>query len=123
MSSRLERALERARKVPGLARRLADVVEAVVEDAEQADRDYEKFHWGRAPTEATWERVPNVRPGDVLSSLGELSEVAYETKKGGEHAIYVHAFDAPKPHLGATSDGGLVIVGGNYRVTRRGIVG
>lgn len=69
-------------------------------------------------------RAPTVEPGSVLYRLGELTEVAYWAEKDGEEAIWVHDFSRRNlPTLAATSTGGLVVVGGGYRVTRRGIVG
>lgn len=61
-------------------------------------------------------------PGEVFE-LGTLSAVTYETTKGREHADWEHEFEGERPTLNADRDGNLVILGGSYRVTPRGIVG
>ncbi len=64
-------------------------------------------------------------PRGPLYELGELTEVGYAALKGKDRleAEYIHRFEAPMPRLAATLDGGLVIVGGGYRITPAGIVG
>ncbi len=61
----------------------------------------------------------------VLVELGELAGVIYRSARGGTPCprTYVHFFDDP-PTLAADPDGRrLFIVGGRYRITRRGIEG
>jgi len=90
----------------------------------QAAELYERFHWGNAPTELVEsEGCPMVQPGDVLVVLGELDRIDYETTKGDLEAVFFHNFEDERPRLCMTRDGRLVIVGGTYRVTERGIVG
>jgi hypothetical protein len=57
-------------------------------------------------------------------AIGALVGVVYETVRDGEQQLYVHEFrKASRPLLAATFDGTrLVIVGGRYRFTERGIV-
>lgn len=121
--SKLARLLRRAEKIPGFAEIVADSLEAWIEDVERADGSFRRTHWGDEAEGAELADVPIVRPGEAVTSLGELAEIAYEGQKGGEWVIWVHPFEDPRPHLAYTATGGLVIVGGNYRVTERGIVG
>lgn len=115
-------AMRRAGDVPGLQEAIADAVGRMESGGRAAAKEYEAFHWGRpADATAAWE-APLVRPHDVLTELGELAEIAYETHKD-ERAIWVHPFESPRPVLASTAKGRLVVVGGSYRVTRRGIVG
>ena len=86
-----------------------------------AEHAYEAFHWGRRPKRRRLHEVPT--PLEVFE-LGKLRAVEYETRKGSQHAIWVHHFGWPRPVLTGTSDGRLgPILGGNARVTERGIVG
>jgi hypothetical protein len=83
--------------------------------------EFEKFHWGRKAKRKKRHRVKQHRE---VYELGRVREIGYETKKGGENAIWVHQFERPYPTLTATEDGKLgPIVGGGYRVTPRGIEG
>lgn len=86
-----------------------------------AEGAYEDFHWGRRPKRRKLHSVPT--PSEVFE-LGKLRAVEYETRKGNQHAIWVHQFGWPRPVLTGTADGRLgPILGGNARVTTRGIVG
>lgn len=89
----------------------------------RAERAFRRFHWGDDPEQTVKRSAPRVNPGDVLVELGPLVEVVYETHKAGKTYNWVHAFKGPLPVLAQTLDGRLVIVGGGYRVTERGIVG
>lgn len=87
-------------------------------DTADARAAYEAFHWGRKPRKVLKFRGHS---GPVFE-LGRLRKVEYETRKGREHAIYVHEFDPPFPRLTGTSGGRLgPILGGRARVTPRGI--
>lgn len=57
-------------------------------------------------------------------AIGELVGVIYETVRDGEVEQYIHRFRKnSRPLLASTFDGTrLVIVGGRYRFTDRGIV-
>lgn len=123
MTRKLERLIAEAAEIPGLEAALEAWLRGLVKDAHRADREYERFHWGRQAKEAVEVEVASVQDGDALIALGELRRVEYETQKGNEHAIYFHDFSRRLPHLAATLEGRLVIVGGSYRVTERGIVG
>lgn len=119
---RARQAMRRAGAVPGLQEAMADALCRMERGGRAAARDYEAFHWGNGPDATAAWSAPLVRPHDVLTELGELAELAYQTTKD-EAAIWVHAFESPRPVLAATSGGRLVVVGGAYRITRRGIVG
>lgn len=56
--------------------------------------------------------------------MGRLVSVVYETQKKGDRGPteYEHDFEGTRPTL-AYSDGGLVIVGGTYKVKAGGIDG
>ena len=87
---------------------------------------YRVKHWGlggRGKLQAV--RCADPSRG-VYTLLGELVAVSYATEKGGDGgpAIYDHEFSRPLPELLYSESGeGLVIAGGKYRVTARGIVG
>ena len=84
---------------------------------------YERFHWGDAPARTSAARAPEVTRGETLYLLGDLVEVVYETTKAGELFEWQHEFKRPRPRLAATRSGGLIILGGGYSVSDRGIVG
>lgn len=123
LSRRLRKLLEAATATPEGAVAVEDMLANFVDDAEAAEKFYKSFHWGNDASDLTAQRAPIVREGDVLVELGELAEIAYETTKGEQHAIWVHEFGPRRPTLAWTRAGKLVIVGGGYRVTRAGIVG
>ena len=86
---------------------------------------YRALHWGeRGKGKASRMCAPDPSLGPLVQ-LGELREVGYLTTKGGDppSTIYEHAFKRPYPHLCVNGEGGLVIVGGDYHVEDRGIVG
>lgn len=86
-----------------------------------AEHAYQDFHWGREPRRKRLHEVPT--PLEVFS-LGKLRAVEYQTRKGRTDAIWVHKFSWPYPTLTGTACGKLgPILGGNARVTTRGIVG
>lgn len=62
---------------------------------------------------------------DVLVDLGELRAVVYRSDRGspGRHRTYVHFLES-SPRLACDAAGRqLYVLGGDYRVTRRGIEG
>lgn len=86
---------------------------------------YEELHWG---DQGEWDfrdvdRVPDPTKGTPVV-LGELIQVVYRTVKEGDgKSDYFHDFKRKRPFLVETEDGGLAILGGDYRVEARGIVG
>lgn len=86
-----------------------------------AEWAYRDFHWGQEPRRKRLLEVPT--PLEVFE-LGKLRAVEYQTKKGTQDAIWVHKFSWPYPTLTGTECGKFgPILGGNARVTNRGIVG
>ncbi len=123
LTPRLRKLLKAATATPEGRVVVEDMLANLVEDIEGAAKFYKSFHWGNEAEDLTEQQAPLVVPGEVLVELGELAEIAYETTKGRERAIYVHEFERPKPSLAWTRAGKLVVLGGGYRVTRAGIVG
>jgi hypothetical protein len=119
LADRLERAAEARRANPS----------ATVAEAKE---EYRRVHWGERGTYDVaniW--APNPVAG-VPVDLGVLRRIDYETTKGGdpERTIYFHHFgkrgekgDGEGCPVLAFNKGGLLILGGSYRVTERGIVG
>lgn len=60
----------------------------------------------------------------VCVQIGKLEGIAYETKRDGKTLKYFHKFKkAARPIFAVTADGkAVVIVGGQFRFTERGIV-
>lgn len=90
-----------------------------------ARKRYRELNWGhREPVVIDGMRVAVIESGDHLVALGRLVAVTYQSDKGGETEHWVHDFRDELPILAEHQPSGdLVIVGGSYRVTRRGIVG
>ncbi|OGS00192.1 MAG: hypothetical protein A2V88_08260 [Elusimicrobia bacterium RBG_16_66_12] len=111
--------MARARR-RGLENEAAELLRAYLADPDHG-HVYRDFHWGRSPDR---ERVIEVEPLPARAwQLGELVAVVYETDKGGELAHWHHDFRRARPVLAATEQGSLLVLGGSYRVTPRGIVG
>ncbi len=98
---------------PKFARKLAE-----------AERFYEDFHWGDQPQKNVVRKVP--RPPRVGVKLGRVHSIAYETRKGGEKAIWEHEFGEEggrKPDLVMDQDTRkLYLIGGTYKIKPEGIV-
>ena len=93
------------------------------EKLSRASDFYKDFHWGNEPEKIVRKRVSPTPK--VLTKLGELVSVAYETVKDGERATWEHEFGETgkkRPSIAADPDSKrLHIVGGEYTVTGRGI--
>jgi len=86
---------------------------------------YEESHWGeRGKGRASTMTIPDPSDGPLVE-LGEVIEIVYRTKKGGDvrRVEYEHAFRKTLPRLVYNRAGKLLLAGGTYRVTERGIVG
>lgn len=94
------------------------------EEIKRALRSYRITHWGKGGSDAP-HVVRCADPTGVLTHLGELRSVVYETDKAGDPpgTRYEHKFKSPLPELTYSQGGLLAICGGAYRVTWRGIVG
>jgi hypothetical protein len=92
--------------------------------ATAAKKKYKRLHWGltgRGKVART--TAPDPSKG-TLVLLGDVVSIVYRTAKGADGlSEYEHEFSGPLPKLLVTPDGGLVIGGGSYRVTTRGIEG
>jgi hypothetical protein len=119
---RYERAWKRAGEL-GVQRQLAELVERAVDTMARAAADYDYMHWGDDPDGIVVAEAPLVLPGESLAELGELEIVEYSASKGGRHYQWWHEFEGEKPRLCVTEARELVVVGGSYTVTERGIVG
>lgn len=71
------------------------------------------------------ETLPQPTAPGVVYVLGELADVSYIAKRGGQVNTFLHAFKkSARPRLAVSHDGQqLYILGGGYRVTSHGIVG
>lgn len=90
----------------------------------QAEAEYIRAHWGDRGNVPDQE-LACADPDDLFFTvLGVLTHVTYETKKG-RHApaeLWEHEFRRPKPVLCySPSSKRLLIAGGGYTVTDRGI--
>ena len=99
--------------------------------------EFQPCEAGREPAQQLFERFHSFRPDrnlrrncrrlmpKVLVNLGELRGLIYRSDKGqcGRPRTFIHFMETP-PLLASDASGQqLYIVGGNYRVTSRGIEG
>lgn len=97
-------------------------------ELDEAIRLYRSLHWGApAPPKPTTWLVPDPDEGPLVE-MGALVAVEYWThKKGDPPSVYRHRFgkkDGSRcPILVVNGERKLIIAGGYYSVTRRGIVG
>lgn len=104
-----------------MSRRVTRVLPATNPRVREAAQRFERFTGHKAES-------ANVVPFPAMPreafAIGSLVGVIYETVRDGERETYVHRFrKGSRPLLAATFDGTrLVIVGGRYRFTDRGIV-
>jgi hypothetical protein len=89
----------------------------------RAVAQYRKDHWGQIGDRAPRSYVA-ADPRQLSIELGELVAVIYRTKKGTDVVLtdYEHRFSRPRPVL-TYNRTGLIIAGGHYHVTERGIIG
>lgn len=90
--------------------------------ASWAERAYSNFHWGAEPDEVIEAEGPTLSRNETLWSLGELVELTYRTSKGDGLADYRHKFRPERPLLTCKQNGCLIVIGGGYSITARGIV-
>jgi hypothetical protein len=83
---------------------------------------YRRDHWGQSGAHAS-RRLPMADPRVPATRIAELVAVTYRTKKGSDTRLtdYRHPFRKPRPVL-AWNSSGLLILGGVYHVTERGII-
>jgi hypothetical protein len=87
-----------------------------------AVKRYRRDHWGQ-PGPHGVRGLSAADPRILSIELGELVAVVYRTKKGEDTRLtdYEHHFSRPLPVL-SYNDTGLIIAGGKYHVTERGII-
>lgn len=107
--------------VPPSSRAIGSLLRRYKDDAKAAADLFRRFTGHRAePVE-----VVSVPPlPKVVAIMGELDGVLYTTVRDGRREKYIHTFRAKdRPLLGVSPDGKqLLIVGGDYDFTERGIV-
>lgn len=94
-------------------------------EVRRAEAEYKRMHWGQEGERGTRAYVAG-DPREPQVELGELVSITYRTRKGEDMELvdYVHAFKKTRPRLTyVTSSRKLIIAGGTYDVTERGIVG
>jgi hypothetical protein len=104
-------------------RERAEAVQGCDSCLKTAQKLFEQFH-SFAPPKTLRRRCPRLMP-KVLVNLGELRGLIYRSDKEqcGRPRTFIHFMESP-PLLASDPDGKqLYIVGGNYRVTSRGIEG
>jgi hypothetical protein len=118
----------------GAMTEMGELVELVTSEARysfpKGSRPTLAYHSGGLILAGGRVRLPKLRGEErrvvasgALLDLGELRSIAYATKKGRTpRGEFEHRFEETRPHL-ARAKTGLVVVGGSYRVTERGIVG
>lgn len=90
---------------------------------DHAQKLFEQFH-SFAPPETVRRRCRRLMP-KVLVNLGELRGLIYRSDKAqcGRPRTFIHFMETP-PLLASDAEGKqLYIIGGDYRVTSRGIEG
>ena len=112
-----------AARDPKFKRAIEASADRVKRQLRTAKRKFREFHWQDEPEQIQRVNVPTIQAGDSLYSLGELISVTYRASKANEVFDWHHEFEQSRPELAATTSGDLVIVGGNYRIEERGIVG
>lgn len=117
--SEIEALLDRADEL-GVLEPLTELIAKYVDAAEQAADAYEENREERPSSpELAW--VTDM-PAAVWV-LGELRRVEYDRREGKTAVTRYHDFETERPMLAVDDDEQLWIVGGDYRVTARGIVG
>lgn len=105
----------------GVTDEICALMGGYLDQVERAQEGYEDFHWGERAEHTEILQVPAVDP--IMYELGPLVEVVYEASKGGDLYHWHHAFDGELPVLAYGDSGTLWVLGGDYQVTPRGIVG
>lgn len=102
---------------PGRSRKNPASVEAEVAQATKLFTDFR----GAQPVEVRRVSIPSLPR--VALTVGELFGIMYRTERDGRLENYLHRFrKSARPILAVSPDGRtLLILGGDYRVTDRGI--
>ena len=120
-SSARARAKATARKPRAIARPRRNP--AAPSELELAKKTFRHWH-GFGPKDVLAARA-EARIPRTLVKLGTIPKIIYRSNKwDGKATTYEHATSGPQPWLCTGPDGrGLFIVGGNVKVTKRGLVG
>jgi hypothetical protein len=106
----------------GIDQPIAQLVSRLLANAKQATRACERFRWDDPCDDGTIVELPD--PPAVRWELGELVAVTYDATKRGERYHWEHHFESERPVLAFSEESQtLYVVGGDYSVTARGIVG
>jgi len=92
-----------------------------IADTRKAEAFYKKFHGANAAhvEDREMEELPS-----VTVKLGQLRQVNYVRREGGQLIELYHVFKRPFPVLASNVEGtALFIIGGGYRIKDVGIVG
>ncbi len=87
---------------------------------------YQRDHWGEPGPSPSMRALAAADPRRGSIELGALVRVVYRTQKGGDRVLtdYHHDFSGPRPVLAYEPRTELLLIlGGNYHVETRGIVG
>ena len=116
MSRRLKKLVRRAEEL-GISDGIADLLESYVAAAEAYEDNREH---GVTETETV---MLSTLPAAVWT-LGELAQIEYDREEDGRMVRRYHPFEDERPLLAVgVDDAKLWIVGGDYTVEDRGIVG
>jgi hypothetical protein len=121
MASKLDKLCARARRL-GVGPEVATLLAHYLDEVERLGAQCDDFRWGDPRCEHV--QVVTVPPPDSIAyELGPLVSVVYEAAKGGELCEWAHDFQPALPVLAWGDSGRLLILGGDYKVSARGIVG
>lgn len=119
--SELGKLLREAKRL-GIEDQIADVIRPTIAAAKRATKACEEFLWDDPCDDGQVLMLPTMP--SVMWQLGELIAITYDATKRGEHAHWEHHFKAERPVLAFSEESdSLYVVGGDYSVTERGIVG
>jgi hypothetical protein len=121
MKKRRTRVTARSRSRPARSRKNPARADGPQAEIARAKQLFTSFR-GAVPSEVL--RVAMRATPRAALTLGELLGIMYRTERDGELVNYRHVFQkSARPILAVTPDGRtLLILGGDYRVTSRGIV-
>lgn len=119
--SKLDKMIREAKRL-GIEDQIAAVIGPTIEAAKRATTACEAFLWDDPCDEGQIIEVPPMPA--VMWTLGELVAVTYDATKRGDRFHWEHHFKDERPVLAFSEESqSLYVVGGDYSVTERGIVG
>jgi len=99
--------------------------DGLAEGLEEANEEYEKFHWGDPSTTTGVINIPGLDVSQDLVFLGVGREICYGAKKDNAFHEYYHLFGEESgtyPAVYALGDKCVVVIGGGMHIEPRGIV-